>query len=282
MIEQSGGVEPAYAASDADVEAFERDGAFVVRNVLPADRVARMQAAIDDVLRSGEAPHQERAAPGSGRFYNGFFNWLRNDEFRDTILNSALGAVAARFLRASRVNFFYDQLMVKEAQTPEPTPWHQDMAYFPVRGGKVLSIWTPFDAISPSNGPMVYVRGSHRWAERDVRPETFNGRTQRLPVPGEPSGEFEFMTWEMQPGDCLIHDGYVVHASPANNSSGRRRALATRWADQDVRFDPRPNTFWYALAAQGDAVPDPGVAAGEPLQSATFPQVWPRVAPRGG
>lgn len=267
---------------DPDVATFERDGAFVVRNVLPPERIARMQSAIDDVLKSGDAPHQERSAPGSGRFYNGFFNWLRNDEFRDLILTSELGALAARFLRASRVNFFYDQLMVKEAETPAPTPWHQDMAYFPVRGGKVLSIWTPFDVISQSNGPMVYIRGSHRWPEKDVRPENLRGRTSHLPVPGEPATEFDFMTWNMEPGDCLIHDGYVVHASPANNSRDRRRALATRWADQDVRFDPRPNTFWYALADSGAAVPDPGIPAGAALQPPTFPQVWPRVPPSGG
>lgn len=273
--------ELACTISDAAVEAFERDGAFVLRNVLPPDRVRRMQAAIDEVLRHGDAPHQERAAPGQGRFYNGFFNWLRHDEIRDTILNSAFGGIAARFMRAARVNFFYDQLMVKEAETPEPTPWHQDMAYFPVRGGKVLSIWTPFDVILPSSGPVIYVRGSHRWGEKDVRPETFRGQARRLPAPGEPSDEFEFMSWDMQPGDCLIHDGHVVHAAPANSSRGRRRALATRWVDQDVRFDPRPNTFWYALAAQGAAVPDPGVGAGEPLQSSTFPQVWPR-AQAGG
>lgn len=53
--------------------------------------------------------------------------------------------------------------------------------------------------------------------------------------------KFELLTWDMDPGDCLVHHSLAVHGAPGISSqSGRRRAYATRWFGEDVRFDPRP------------------------------------------
>lgn len=53
--------------------------------------------------------------------------------------------------------------------------------------------------------------------------------------------KFEFLTWDMEPGDCLVHHSFAVHGAPGiSTQSGRRRAYATRWFGEDVRFDPRP------------------------------------------
>ena len=37
-------------------------------------------------------------------------------------------------LGAKSLNFFYDQLFAKEPGTPQPTRWHSDQPYWPVRG----------------------------------------------------------------------------------------------------------------------------------------------------
>lgn len=47
----------------------------------------------------------------------------------------------------------------------------------------------------------------------------------------------------MEPGDCLIHHSFAVHGAPGiSTQAERRRAYATRWFGEDVRFDPRPGT----------------------------------------
>lgn len=56
--------------------------------------------------------------------------------------------------------------------------------------------------------------------------------------------KLELLTWDMEPGDCLVHHSFAVHGAPGISSqSGRRRAYATRWFGEDVRFDPRPGQF---------------------------------------
>jgi hypothetical protein len=55
--------------------------------------------------------------------------------------------------------------------------------------------------------------------------------------------KFELLTWDMEPGDCLVHHSFAVHGAPGiSTQSERRRAYATRWFGEDVRFDPRPGT----------------------------------------
>jgi len=65
---------------------------------------------------------------------------------------------------ATRVNFFYDQLLVKEPGTREGTPWHQDQPYWALSGLQVCSLWLPLDPVSEEVG-VEYVCGSHRWPE---------------------------------------------------------------------------------------------------------------------
>ena len=64
-----------------------------------------------------------------------------------------------------------------------------------------------------------------------------------------------------------MHDGLVVHGAPGNRSAAtRRRAYLTRWAGDDVTYDPRPNLQ--------RMLRDPGIEPGGPLDSDLFPVVY--------
>ena len=39
------------------------------------------------------------------------------------------------------LNFFYDQIFVKEPGGTTATPWHQDFPYLPISGDQILRIW---------------------------------------------------------------------------------------------------------------------------------------------
>ena len=260
----------AQGITDAAIADFERDGAAVLRGVIEPHWVEKMRAAIDDAMADTSAAYS--VARG---FYNGFFHWQRNSVFRDFILTSQLGALAAKFLRAHEVNFFYDQLMVKEAGLGDVTPWHIDSTYFPTRDGKVLSIWVPFDRATPASGAVTYFKGSHDWLRSRGRAET-EAFIKELPVPGSTIADHDFLAWSRAPGDVLVHHVDTLHGAPANRTTGRRRALATRWTDQDVRYDPRPDDFIAMGRNAGLPMPIITLTAGDRLTSPQFPRAWPR------
>lgn len=271
LKEGSAAMSDVLAAIDDDtVEAFERDGAAVVRGVITPGWIASMREAIEDAMNDSAAAFTTRSG-----FYNGFLHWLRNPVFRDFLLNSALPDIAQRFLRAAQVNFFYDQLIVKQAGLPSATPWHLDSTYFPTRGGKTVSIWIPFDHASPTSGAVTYFKGSHRWI-RDQGRDAVETFVRSLPVPGTEIEGYEFLAWTLEPGDVLIHDVDTLHGAPATGPDARRRALATRWTDQDVRYDPRADDFFHSARNSGLDLPPITLEPGDPLTSDLFPVAWPR------
>jgi len=82
----------------------------------------------------------------------------------------------------------------------------------------------------------------------------------------------------LEPGDILFHDARAIHGAPGNSTAGRRRALATRWLDQDARYQPMSDRddIWALLRKAGQTPPEVDVAIGEPFDSKLFPRVWPR------
>jgi ectoine hydroxylase-related dioxygenase (phytanoyl-CoA dioxygenase family) len=265
-------------------EDLARDGAVVLRSALPENWVVRLREAIESELKSPSPTASEFGGAG-GRFYGDLFLWLRNPEFRAVAQDSPLPELAAALMHTRTVHLFYDQLFVKEPGSAEPTPWHQDLPYWPISGEQVLSIWIPVDRATPESGVVTYVQGSHRWG-RAFRPQAFgksgNAGAYRdsifEPMP-DIDGERErytFLNWSLDPGDVLVHLGLAIHGATGNHSSSvRRRALAIRYTGDDVRYAPRPNTFMDIEAVRRH-VPVPGIPAGSPLSGSLFPQVWPR------
>jgi len=257
------------AITDADVAAYRRDGAVCLRGVVPDLWVERLAAAAEEVFA-----HPNAFSRG-GRFFSGRFMWRDHPQFRAFVFESPMARIAQRLMGSRSVTFIYDHLFNKEPGTPDPSPWHNDLPYWPVDGEQICSIWVPFDYVTPDSGVVQYVRGSHRWGKK-FKPVSAGGDSREFsgsgfePVPDiEASpGQFELITWELRPGDCLVHHALTVHGARGNATSDRRRrALATRWGGDDAVYDPRPGTM---------SLPeDPRIQPGVPLASKLFPLVIP-------
>ena len=281
-------VEPALRAlQPEEIAAYHRDGAAVVRGVLPMDWIERMRVAIDRILADPGAAAVEYTPEGkTGRYYGDFFLWLRDADFAAFHRDGPLPELAARFMGSAAVRFFYDQLLVKEPQTAEPTPWHQDLPYWPVRGSHILSVWVPFDRADRTSGVVTYVKGSHRWG-KFYAPAAFGQKTgfadlyARMglePVPDidAMAGDLDLTDWTVEPGDVIVHHPLTLHGAPGNASTtGRRRGLALRYLGDDAVWDAREGTFIDNPRVRA-LLPAITLADGDPVTGTLFPAVWPR------
>jgi ectoine hydroxylase-related dioxygenase (phytanoyl-CoA dioxygenase family) len=270
-------VDPAWLASYAE------DGAGVVREVIPQAWITRMRGALDEVLQAKSELAMNLASGDQGAFFNDLFLWRWQDDFRAFIFDSPLPELASQIIGSDEIRLLYDQIFVMEPGGSTGTPWHQDTPYWPITGSQVISIWIPFDSVSPENGVVTYVKGSHLW-EHQIRPNSPRlmaagardevGAAQKITF--DPDAGHEFLKWTLEPGDVLVHDGLTVHGAPPNATADRRRrALAVRFVGPDVRFDPRPGTWLHDTKVRAH-IPLPELAAGAPLSGELFPQVWPR------
>ena len=107
---------------ESDVSAYEHDGVVCLRRQFDARWVERLRAAIERDLASPGA-YATNFAQGStaGTFFGDMFMWKQDADFRAAALQSPAGAIAARLMRSASVDFFYDQLFVKEPGTAHPT-----------------------------------------------------------------------------------------------------------------------------------------------------------------
>ena len=148
------------------------------------------------------------------------------------------------------------QLFVKEPGTRTATPWHTDHSYWHLTGGAVASLWMPLDFV-PGATAVRYAAGSHKWGLKH-QIASFSGDADRYAASAalpklpdidalEAAGEVKVLRWDVAPGDVIIFDSFTVHGAPGNASASvRRRAYATRWASDAVRFDARPGTMHFA------------------------------------
>jgi len=189
------------------------------------------------------------------------------------VFESPAAEIAGHVMGSAKVNFFYDQLLVKEPGTAERTPWHQDQPYWAVSGRQVCSIWLPLDPVAWETC-VEYVAGSHDWPA--FSPYHFSdgspyAGTGLPPLPDIEAGRdrHRIVSFAVEPDDCLVFQAMIVHGALANHGTHRRRALATRWTDDDARYCVRPGEV---------AIPtsDPGLAHGDVLDGDHFPVVWRR------
>jgi|CXWL01.1.fsa_nt_gi ectoine hydroxylase-related dioxygenase (phytanoyl-CoA dioxygenase family) len=267
---------------------YRRDGAAVIRNAIDAQWVRRMQNAVDRVITVPGPAAVEYTAPGkSGRFVGDFFVWMRDRDFEALAKESPLPMLAGQIMQATDVRLFYDQLLVKEPQTEEQTPWHQDLPYWPLRGADVLSMWVALDSVTLTTGAVRYARGSHRsgalYAPAAFGKDSgFGAIYARMGLPPFPAGDvverdYEMLSWDIEPGDAVIHHPLVFHAAGGNLSAGsRRRAVSIRYMGDDVLLDGRPGTFIEKESVRALLKEPIAVNDGERPSGANFPIVWSR------
>ena len=241
---------PAETVTEAHIQAYERDGVVCIKNAIPMEFIEMVRPAAN-WCRQNPGPYDRDIAREEGQFYGGQYMWLRNEAFKDFLFKSPSGAVAARLLRSETIQLYYDFLLTKQPGASNPTPWHQDRLYYPLSGNgadSLSSLWIALDPVTLDSGGMEYVAGSHKW-QKFCAPEAFNSDSrfndldiQRVPDIDGNRDDYRILSWDLAPGDCLVHHVMTVHGSPENHADIERRGLAIRWMTGEVRYDPRPGT----------------------------------------
>lgn len=257
--------------SKTDIEAYERDGAIVVRGVFKDWIETMAEGVAHNMAEPGQYASENDVS--EGRFFDDYCNWTRIPAFEDVVRNSPAAELAATAMQSETAQFFHDHVLVKEPGTPKPTPWHQDSPYYFVEGSQTVSIWISLDPVKEAS--LRFIAGSHKW-ENLVRPvswaddsDFYEGDHEWTPVPdpdADPS-QTQVLEWVMEPGDAVLFDYRTAHGARGNTSNTRRRALSLRWVGDDARYVERPGRT---------SPPYPGhqMQDGQKLREDWFPVIW--------
>jgi ectoine hydroxylase-related dioxygenase (phytanoyl-CoA dioxygenase family) len=239
-----------------------------------ADQMASAGVAVLTDARVAQMTHR-------GKFLSIIGAWTVNDGIRRLALESPLGYIAGRLFGARKVNYYDDQVLVKEPGAREYTAFHTDEPYYHLRGDQVCGMWVSPDVVTCDSGAMQYVRGSHRWPSF-FKPNAFVTQStlatfgvaqdaeEQSPLPDIEGHRdaYDIVTYPSEPGDVIVHHSRLVHGSGPNYTTDqRRRAVSMRYAGDDV-------TYWFHKSAPPQPHHRHTLRDGDPIDSEQFPVVW--------
>ena len=213
-----------------------------------------------------------------GCFFYDVAAWQHDHGVREVAFDSALPPLVADLLGAEYLNFWEDTTFAKGPRSRQKTAFHQDFAYFQISGDQCVIVWIPLDPANTTNGVVEYVRGSHKWGAV-YAPNVFISQTpvlgspeQRCPDIEANRAQYDILSFDVEPGDVIIHHVLTVHGAGGNMTDHWRRAMSFRYCGDQVRFFDRPG-----------AIPQVGVTGelenGDRLFSKDYPIVWPKPWP---
>ncbi len=135
----------------------------------------------------------------------------------------------------------------------------------------------------PRETALEFVRGSHQWETEYQRPEFFHNHYEgddctslsAFPDIEAHRDEYEILSWDMEPGDCVVFHGMTAHGGSGNLPPGLgRRSVSVQWLGDDARFrlipghdDPRISEELLRC----------GIKPGDPVISDMCPIAWSRI-----
>jgi ectoine hydroxylase-related dioxygenase (phytanoyl-CoA dioxygenase family) len=193
-----------------------------------------MSAADAHGYRRALEAHEARAGQAlQGNFRHKthlLFTWADELVHHPRILDAVEDAIGPDIL-CWTTNFF-----IKEANSAGFVSWHQDSTYWGLDPDEVITAWVAFTEVTPENGYMQVIPGSHR-IDQLPHVDTFHkdnllSRGQEIAVEVDKS---KAVGIALHAGEMSLHHIKLVHGSDANRSNDRRIGLAIRYIPTYVR-----------------------------------------------
>lgn len=268
----------------AELADYDRDGAAILRGILPMSWVDALRTATDRLMHTEGVPAMDFAGGDGPRFFTLIYAWRLDPVHRAWALRGPGIDIARQVLApTARLNLYFDQIFAREVGSKKVTPFHQDQPYISLTGSQILRLWVPLDVVDTDNGAVRYLLGSHRgpvyrarsFKESNPVASVYDTAAEFAPLP-DFAAEYDRHEWLVgacEPGDVILHHPRTVHGSPANVARTPRRATTLVYAGEDVRWSPHPGDATNNSELMGH-VPLPDLIPGERIDSDLFPLVW--------
>jgi chlorinating enzyme len=211
------------------------------RQVFPADRFNELRSIFEEHLaEKGDKLSDELDTP---HFRDPrLLGFLLADEVLD-LVEPLIGPDIA---------LWSSHFLSKDPFTGMPTPWHEDSAYWQGRLSAydgIVTMWLALDRSNRENGCLRVIPGTHRDGFSDYE-STSRDRLFTKQIRGEVDEE-SAVDFELEPGQCSLHDGRIIHGARANTSPHRRTGYAMRYISAAIRVIPEANPGHRIWLARG-------------------------------
>ena len=237
---------------EAARSAFDENGAVCLRQVIADQWIDALRGAVDEgIAHPSEHAKCYTGRRDLGRYLLDFWVASHSPVFAEFCRRSNAAGIAAGLIGEMQARFIFDSWIIKYPGTMMRTPWHQDWGIV----GRSLAIWIPLDP-TPKTASLEVVAGSHLWHKQfyegyfaddfaetaaDPAADLTNpdgSHPEPLPDIEKNRSRYNVLSWNTEPGDCIVFDSLVVHGAPGNPNMAPVRRYVCRWAEPAAVLAP--------------------------------------------
>jgi hypothetical protein len=233
------------------VDQFKREGYILYHeNVLSPSNFAQLKAHFEELLAA--LPPDKRPETMDVPHFTDpeLFRWLFDDDVLDLV----------EPLIGPDIVLFSSHFICKPKGDGKRVPWHEDSAYWKtlISPMEVVTVWLAIDPSTPSNGCMYVIPHTHNtgrkgFSDYDPVDPTKNVFTIEI-TPGQ-RDDSRAIPCILEPNQCSLHDGRLMHGSPPNTSDMRRCGYTMRYISASVLLSPEAQQYHQIYLARGKGRP---------------------------
>lgn len=226
--------------SAEQVRDYERDGCIRVRGFFDAENLATIRRELVRYVRdvAPGLPAGDRTFEADGATIRNLWRMEQHDPFFAALPQRDEIRELVRPLVRGEPVLMGVETFNKPARVGSGVPPHQDNAYFCQSPPDVLTIWVAIDAATEANGPIFYLKGSHRGGTLPHRPSGVAGNSMGLAKMPAHADEDVFRG-TLEPGDALVHHCETIHWSARNQTDHPRCGLLMVFRGAHTVYDPK-------------------------------------------
>lgn len=227
------------------VSQYEREGYFIVRNIIDKDLAIELRGVLRNVIMLPDPgkfvdldPMNPMEDTPQGRIarYRKLANFCiqspliwHNIHAGEKLLN------IARYFLGDDIIVKYNSCFLKPAQTGSATPWHQDNGLWRDGETEPFNFWIPLEPATQENGCMQFIPKSHKTeiVEHVLYSDSIHGELphERVEEMIRKNGVHHI---ELDTGDVVFWHSNMWHYSPPNTSDKSRIAVAGVWTNPEI------------------------------------------------
>jgi hypothetical protein len=229
--------------SPEQVRVYHREGFVVYPDpVLPIGKFEGLKAQFEEMLEALPSDVRPESMDVPHFDHPKLFEWLLSDEVLDLV----------EPLIGENIALFASHFICKPKGDGKRVPWHEDSFYWKslISPIQVVTVWLAIDPSTRENGAMRVV------------PRSLSGDTEHEPVDPKQNvlsweakkellNEETVVTIELEPNHASLHDGRLMHGSPANTSSLRRCGYTMRYMPTSVKLNENASSRHNIYLARG-------------------------------
>ncbi len=223
--------------TEEEVENYKQQGYVVPRWRYPAKSIEMMQRLVQELIEANPDHYQEQlVCPHLPQGATKPMVSERHQDFLNLAMEEGVRKILGQILGPD-VLLWGSQLFCKPAAVGMEIPWHQDGAYWPIRPLANISAWIAIDRVRRENACLKVIPGSHL---NGLKPHQIDSRKNLAldrTVNPEHLNKEEAVDIELEPGELVFFDVYLMHGSNANTSGERRAGLVYRYMPSTSLFD---------------------------------------------